>query len=356
VADHPPAPSTLDAIAASFLRSSADTLTARSANGMAYDTNWLDAVAERIGVPPLARAEELQRVRSMARSAHARAIRAGQSLLTLHDPAYPPLLRQIADPPLVLWYQGDTALLPAPAVAVVGARDASPAGLYLARQLGRDLAAAGLVVVSGMARGVDAAAHEGALTAGKTVAVLGSGVDVTYPPEHRALQQQISATGVVISELPPGTPSLPYHFPLRNRIISGLSRAVVVIEAGEKSGSLITARMALEQNRDVLAVPGNPASGFYRGSHRLIKDGARLVESVEDVLDELGWKRPERQESKFQVRNGLEAEFTPGEPLVIEDLVARTGRAASDLLAELSVLELAGRVARVSGGGFVRLD
>ena len=178
-----------------------------------------------------------------------------------------------------------------PSVAVVGARAASPTGQRIGYELGRDLALAGLVVVSGLARGVDGAAHAGALDGGgRTVAVLGCGVDVVYPRQHGALAARVAAQGVIVSEFPPGTEPRPSHFPLRNRIISGLSRAVVVVEASEQSGSLITAQMALEQGRDVLAVPGTWPAGRYRGCHALIKDGARLVETVEDVLEEIGWR------------------------------------------------------------------
>src|SRR5438445_10692595 len=177
----------------------------------------------------------------------------------------------------------------APAVAIVGSRAASPYALAVAEQLAHDLAACGLVVVSGLARGVDSAAHRGAPAgAGVTVAVLGSGVDVMYPPEHESLAEEIDKAGAVASELVPGTPPQPWFFPLRNRIISGLSRAVVVIEAGEKSGSLITARCALEQGRDVLAVPGNVLSGRNRGAHGLLRDGAKIVETADDILEELG--------------------------------------------------------------------
>ena len=170
----------------------------------------------------------------------------------------------------MLWTRGAAAALERPAVALVGSRAASPHGLAVAERLAADLAARGIVVVSGLARGVDSAAHRGALSGGgSTIAVLGSGADIIYPPEHAALAREIEATGVVMSELAPGTPPLPLFFPLRNRIISGLSRAVVVIEAGEKSGSLITARLALDQGRDVLAVPGNVLSGRNRGAHAL---------------------------------------------------------------------------------------
>jgi DNA processing protein len=256
---------------------------------------------------------------------------------------------------------GDPDVLSKPAVAVVGSRRATPTGLAAARRLSQQLAEAGLAVVSGLARGIDGAAHRGALEAGgTTVAVLGNGLDVIYPAEHRELMAAVGRAGAAVSEFPPGTPPRPRHFPLRNRIISGLSRAVVVVEASEKSGSLITARAALEQGRDVLAVPGSIASGAYRGCHALIKDGARLVETVEDILQELGWPmapnglQAESRNTLFS--NGLERFMPPGEPASIDELAVASGRPAADWLAELTLLELSGRVARTAGGAFVRLD
>ena len=281
-------------------------------------------------------------------------------LLERHHPGYPKLLHHIADPPARLWVNGQADPLDGPAVAVVGARQATPTGLRLGYELGRDLAAAGLVVVSGLARGVDGAAHSGALDAGgRTVAVLGCGVDFVYPREHASLAARIVTIGALVSEFPPGTPPRPPHFPRRNRIISGLSLAVVVVEASEKSGSLITAKMALEQGREVLAVPGNAANGCYRGCHALIKDGARLVESVEDVLEEIGWRsgrgapRPVAGTSRL---TGLEAAMAAGEPYSVEDLARQLERSVSRVLAELTALEIDGRVTRVAGGRFVRLD
>jgi DNA processing protein len=289
--------------------------------------------------------------------------------LTVQDSSYPELLRQIVDPPLVLWVKGHPAALAAPAVAVVGARAATPAGLSIAKQLGHDLAGAGLVVVSGLARGADGAAHSGALDAGgRTVGVLGCGADIVYPPEHAELARRMAMHGALVSELWPGAPPLPPHFPLRNRIISGLVRAVVVVEASEKSGSLITAKSALEQGRDVLAVPGSVASGRYRGSHALIKDGARLVETVEDVLDELKWPVAGARNAVAAVPSGhgepdnllqeseLERSMAPGEPYTVDELAGQSGRPAAALLAELGALELSGKVSRVAGGAFVRLD
>lgn len=215
--------------------------------------------------------------------------RIGARLVRWTDVEYPPNLKQIADPPPYLFARGllepnDTAC-----VAVVGARAASEAGLRMAQRLGFELAARGFVVVSGLARGIDGAAHRGALEAGgRTIAVLGCGIDVAYPPEHRGLADSIvERRGAVLSELPLGTAPLPENFPSRNRILSGLSLGVVIVEAAEKSGSLITARMALEQDRQVFAVPGSPLNGKTRGSNRLLREGAVLVECVEDVIEDL---------------------------------------------------------------------
>jgi DNA processing protein len=275
--------------------------------------------------------------------------------------AYPDLLRHLPDPPFVLWVKGDPAWLAQPAIAVVGSRAATPASLSVARKLGRELAEAGLVVVSGLARGVDGAAHEGALDAGgRTVAVLGCGADRVYPSEHRALARQIAVTGAIASELPPGMLPLPHHFPLRNRIISGLAIGVVVVEASTHSGSLITARAALEQGRAVLAVPGGITSGRHQGCHALIKDGARLVEGVGDVLEEVGWQRPstvpDHSSTKSLQISELEGTMAVGEPYTVDELAARTSRTASVLLTELSALEISGRIARLPGGSYVRLD
>src|SRR3989441_10101231 len=240
------------------------------------------------------------------------------------DARYPAALTTIVDPPPVLWVRGVVDALSAHAVAIVGSRAGTPYALAVAERLAADLAARGIVVVSGLARGVDSAAHRGALTCGTTVAVLGSGVDVLYPPEHAPLAREIETSGAIISELVPGTPPQPWFFPLRNRVISGLSRAVVVIEAGEKSGSLITARCALEQGRDVLAVPGNVLSGRNRGGHGLLRDGAKIVESADDILEELGLPspRPRRgNEPEDPVLAGLPA----GESCDLDVIAERTG-------------------------------
>jgi DNA processing protein len=276
--------------------------------------------------------------------------------VTWSDPAYPIALTTIADPPPLLWVRGAIDALSLPSVAIVGSRAASPYGLSVAAQLASDLAARGLIVVSGLARGVDSAAHRGALAVGgTTVAVLGSGADVIYPPEHAALADEITVQGAVISELVPGTPPLPWCFPLRNRIISGLSRAVVVIEAGEKSGSLITARCALEQGREVLAVPGNVLSGRNRGAHALLRDGAKIVESADDILDELGMA-PSPPRGQTLDTDSVLACLPPGEACDLDLIAERSGLQPSRLLPRLFELELQGQVRRVGGGRFVRMD
>jgi len=213
----------------------------------------------------------------------------GIELVTLDDPRYPSLLREIHDPPLVLYARGEWLEAAArPCLAVVGSRRSSSYGVNAALSLARELAASGLTIVSGLARGIDAAAHRGALEAGgKTIAVVGTGLDTTYPAEHRKLGEEIINSGAIVSEFPLGTPPLPQNFPYRNRVLSGLSFGVLIIEAAEHSGSLITARLAAEQGRDVYAVPGNITSQTSFGPNYLIKDGAKLIQCGRDVLEEL---------------------------------------------------------------------
>jgi DNA processing protein len=283
-----------------------------------------------------------------------------------NDPAYPAALTAIVDPPPVLWTRGRADVLRLPSVAIVGSRAASPYGLAVAEQLAADLAASGLVIVSGLARGVDSAAHRGALSAGGvTVAVLGSGVDVIYPAEHGPLATAIAASGAVISELVPGTRPHQRFFPQRNRIISGLARAVVVIEAGEKSGSLITARCALDQGRDVLAVPGNILTGRNRGAHALLRDGAKIVESADDILEELGMADhfdsssasagPAQRGDAATTRDPVLDCLVPGEPSDLDEISERSGVKTPRLLPRLFELELHGLVRRVGGGRFLRI-
>lgn len=309
-------------------------------------------------------------LRSRAAAAIERAEKSGIVLIPWSDAGYPAALAAIVDPPPVLWLRGCQTAFDAPAVAVVGSRAASPYALAVAERLSSDLAERGVTVVSGLARGVDSAAHRGALAArGRTVAVLGCGVDVVYPREHLTLANDIARAGAVVSELVPGTPPRSQFFPRRNRIISGLSRAVVVIEAGEKSGSLITARSALDQGRDVLAVPGNVLNGRNRGSHALLRDGAKIVETADDILDELGLvtladgpsasegaaTRPEASVFARGVDPVL-ACLTPGESCDLDVISARSGLTPARLLTRLFELELRGLVGRAGGGRFVRVD
>lgn len=266
----------------------------------------------------------------------------------LGTPEYPQLLAEIADPPSCIWTRGDRAAFTRTAVAVIGARRASPEGLIVAGEIACDLARAGVIVVSGLARGIDSAAHRGALQGGgKTIAVLGTGIDRIYPAENNLLFEEIAANGLLVTEFPPGSPPEDWHFPRRNRIISGLSRAVVVVEARDKSGSLITARMAADQGRDVMAVPGAVVGGRNRGANALLRDGAKLVESAVDILQELGLDQSlARRSPKGEV--GQVVEFTVDQ--VAQELKIPAGEA----LARLLEWELTGEVQRIGSGRFVR--
>ncbi len=291
-----------------------------------------------------------------ARQQLARAARLGIWPLALGDDDFPSCLAAIGDPPPLLWGRGVRGDLGRLGVALVGSRAASTHGVTIARRMASDLAAAGVVIVSGLARGVDSAAHQGALDGGgRTVAVLGSGLDVIYPPEHDLLASRIEAHGAVVSEFPPGTPPRAFHFPLRNRIISGLVVAVVVVEAPEKSGALITAACALDQGREVLVVPGPVLGGRNRGGHALVRDGAKLVESADDILGELGLARfaaagvrPVREV------HPLLRHMTEGIEYTVDEVSRLAGMPPAHALAGLLELELAGRIQRVGGARFVR--
>jgi len=287
------------------------------------------------------------------------------SILTLYDADYPEYLREIFDPPLVLYCAGKVETLKEPAVSIVGARKPSAYGRSVAEKLARDLAARGIVIVSGMARGIDSLAHWGALEGGKTVAVLGSGLENIYPQENRSLFQKIIDKGAVVSEFPLKSPPHGFHFPVRNRIISGLSLALVVVEASKRSGSLISARLALEQNREVMAVPGNITSELSQGTNWLIKTGAKLVESWEDVAEEL--PPPLREELLSQKEEVKEepASMSPQEKKVfdlikpdslihIDALVERTEFSVSEVLSILLNLELRGLIVQRPGKHFQR--
>jgi DNA processing protein len=293
------------------------------------------------------------------------------SYLDPATPDFPSRLRQIPDPPGRLWIRGDARTLARTSVAIVGSRRASPGSLDIAHRLASDLARIGLTIVSGLARGCDAAAHRGALEAGgTTIAVLGSGLDVVYPPEHDALADQIALHGAVISEFPPGALPLPHHFRQRNRLISGLAHGVIVIEANDKSGSLITAGCALAQGREVMVVPGTVLAGRNRGGHQLIRDGAALVENAEDVLAVLVSAIPPLG-AEARVKSAGEgghlgaagaeppedpvlAALDPDDPQDFDELARRTGLSGQPLLARLAELEVSGQIARYPGGRFVR--
>jgi DNA processing protein len=297
-----------------------------------------------------------------ARAERIRAAEAGIGVLAWNDPVMPSHLRAISDLPPVLWYRGSLDCLKQPAVAIVGSRAASSVALETARRLAADIALRGITVVSGLARGVDSAAHRGALETGRTIAVLGSGVDHVYPPEHAGLASRIAENGLVVSEYPPGTLPLPYHFPMRNRLISGLSRAVVVIEASDKSGSLITASCAAEQGRDVMAVPGNVLSGRNRGGHALIRDGAKSVECGDDIVAELGFGVPAQIDAEPGASgNGSTSSEDPvlgrmhaACPYDLDELAGACGLDTARLLTHLADLELRGLIRRVEGGRFMR--
>jgi len=288
---------------------------------------------------------------------------AGVRLVRYSDASYPARLRAIPDPPAVLYVGGSPETAAHPAVGVVGSRAPSDYGREIARLLCRGLAGAGLAVVSGMARGIDREAHEAALSrGGVTVAVLGSGVDVLYPPEHRDLYRRIEESGAVLSEHPLGTAPLPHHFPARNRIISGLSLGVLVVEATERSGSLITARWALEQGREVFAVPGPAGASRSRGPHRLIREGAKLVEDVADIIEEIAPQLahaspPVSADAEGASGGKLPIEGAAGTilrdleagPLPMDDVIRRTGLSAPQVCEVLLEMELQGLLKQLPG-------
>lgn len=282
--------------------------------------------------------------------------RLGLRVVGLDEPDYPAHLARIYDPPPVLYARGLLAGDEGPrSVAVVGSRAASPQGQALARRLGQELAAAGLTVVSGLARGIDAAAHEGALRApGRTVAVLGSALDRPYPPEHGPLMEAIVARGgAVVSEYRLGTGPTPATFPRRNRLLAGWGRAVLVVEAAERSGALITARVALDEGREVLAVPGHPAFPGAAGTNALIRDGAALVRHAADVLSELGLEAPPRPAPSAGGDRVLAA-LSPDAPASVDEIQRHTGQPLELVLARLGQLELEGGVRRLPGALFLR--
>jgi DNA processing protein len=303
--------------------------------------------------------------------------KAGITFLTCQDPDYPSRLQQIFDPPALLWVRGDTSLLSKPAIAVVGTRHPTPYGTGMAEMLSRDLAARGMVILSGMARGVDTAAHKGALAAnGKTIAVWGTGLDIIYPKENKSLAEQIIATGgAIVSEFPMGTFPSPQNFPKRNRILSGMSIGVLVVEAGEHSGTRVTARCALEQDRDVFAVPGNVTTRNAWGPNTLIKQGAKLVATWEDVWEELPtqvrleiestWElasKPQPGASLFQeaplppAESRLMSVLRHDEALQLDEIMEKLEPelSSSEVFTALFELELAGRIKQLPGKNYVK--
>ncbi|MEZ5530621.1 MAG: DNA-processing protein DprA [Porticoccaceae bacterium] len=276
--------------------------------------------------------------------------------LTLLDKDYPPLLKEIAGAPPLLFVRGDPLLLSLPQLAMVGSRSASPQGIRTAEQFAGALAAHGFAITSGLALGIDAAAHRGALLSGKTVAVLGTGVDVVYPRQHRQLYQQIvDQGGAIVSEFPPGTAPLPSHFPRRNRLISGLSLGVLVVEAALRSGSLITARYALEQGREVFAIPGSIHNPLSKGNHQLLKEGAALVESAADIVVQLGGMLGYlAEEISPETSLGTETgnilwDALGFDSVDMDTLVERTGLSVKDVTHMLMLLELDGKVVSING-------
>lgn len=296
--------------------------------------------------------------------------RLGLSVITYLDPDYPPPLKTIPDPPPLLYLSGTLEAVDRQAIAIVGSRRATQSGQRVTEELSKVLAMMGFTIVSGLARGIDASAHRGALAGGgRTLAVLGCGIDRTYPPEHKVLRRQIEESGGLLSELPLGAYPHAYHFPRRNRIISGLSLGVVVTEAAARSGSLITARLAAEQGREVFAVPGPVRQEHSRGPHGLIKQGAKLVETVEDIVEELMpqldndikerlSRRPSAQEEVGPPLKEEEAavyKLLSDQPTPIDELIVKAGLPASTVTTLLLSLELKGLLRRLPGSCLIRL-
>ena len=339
------------------------------------------AAAALAALPMIARASGVENYticpQAVVRAEMAQARATGAVMLRWGQAGYPALLREVADAPPVLWVQGDAGLLARPMVAMVGARNASSLGVRMARRLAEGLGAAGMVVVSGLARGIDAEAHRAALSTG-TVAVQAGGVDVIYPAENTELADQIKAAGCRISEQPMGMPPQARHFPLRNRIVSGVARAVLVVEAAARSGSLITARGALEQGREVMAVPGHPFDARAAGCNFLIRDGATLIRGAGDVMEALGISGFAPEQAVFEeieaadvlqepaplrraladiasVHGQILARLGPS-PLAEDQLIRDLALPPSLLSGALVALELDGRVLRQAGGLLSRVE
>ncbi len=277
-------------------------------------------------------------------------------LITLADADYPQRLLEITDPPPLLYVKGHRELLNQPGLAIVGSRNTTPQGALNAENFAHSLANAGLTIVSGLALGVDTAAHNGALKGmASTIAVVGTGLDIIYPARNKALAHRIVEQGAIISEFPLSTPSIASNFPRRNRIISGMSLGCLVVEAALQSGSLITARLASEQGREVFAIPGSIHSPVARGCHHLIKQGAKLVESAQDILDELRWQTPATGQQAATAEDDALLTAMGFDPLHLDTLIARSGLTAETLSAMLLERELMGQVATLPGGLYQRI-
>jgi DNA processing protein len=288
----------------------------------------------------------------------------GNFVLTLADSGYPAQLKEIADPPPLLFVKGNLELLSKPQIAMVGSRNPSSLGVKTAIEFAGALADAGFVVTSGMALGIDAASHQGALNAGgATIAVTGTGLDRVYPARHRALAIDIAARGALVSEFPPGTPAKAGHFPRRNRVISGLCQGLLVVEAAQQSGSLITACMALEQNREVFAIPGSIHNPLARGCNALIRQGAKLVETAADIFEEFGqYNQSHNRTSAQSAQTALDLEqqnllnLIPYSPITVDNLVQESGLSVEAVSSTLLVLELQGYIAGAAGGNYYRIE
>jgi DNA processing protein len=287
----------------------------------------------------------------------------GQFIITLNDSDFPELLKQIIDPPPVLFVRGNLALLSKPQLAVVGSRNPSSLGRETAFQFAKALSEQGFIITSGLALGIDAASHEGALQGlGLTIAVFGTGPDRIYPATNKNLATRLIETGTIISELPPGTPAKANHFPRRNRIISGLCQGLLVVEAARESGSLITARLALEQNREVFAIPGSIHNPLARGCNALIREGAKLVETVGDILEELNlYYQEDANFRNVSLQSMLDLEqqtllnLVMYDPTSIDYLVEKTGKSVEMNASMLLILELQGYIAATAGGCYTRI-
>jgi len=331
-----------------------------------FDSN--SSELEALGIPPEV-IEDLFSTKSSERAERewSRAAELGVQIVDILDQAYPPLLREIFDPPIILYIKGKKWDAELPQVAIVGTRRPTGYGLNCAERLAEDLAARGLAVTSGLARGLDAAAHRGALRAGTTYAVFGSGLDFVYPKENRGLADLVEEKGAVLSEFPLGTPPAPQNFPIRNRIIAGMSLGVTVVEAAEYSGSLITVRLGLDAGREVFAVPGNITSAQSFGPHALIRQGAKLVASWQDVVEELPYAIRERifapliaqmQAAPEPQLDGIEAKvwkaLSVQEAISIDSLLSKLPLPTSDVYSALLALEVGGHIRQLPGKKYIR--